>query len=82
MTGYAVEVLLPASPRSNGSSASPRMSGFANFVAPVADRQLSVELPEPDVIAGIVRSAVPERLSQRIVPEVIGISLLNGGTST
>ncbi len=58
------------------------MSGFANFVVPVADRQLTVELPEPDLIAGIVRSAFPKRLSQQIVPEVMGISLLNSGTST
>ena len=58
------------------------MSGFANFVGPVPDRQLTVELSEPDVIAGIVRGAVPECLSHQPVPEVMGISLLNGGTST
>lgn len=50
---------------------SPRTSACANFVGSVADQQLTFELPEPAVIAGTVRSVVPEPLSQQLLPEII-----------
>ena len=68
-------------PRSNGSSVSPRTGGCAKFVGPVADRQPMVELREPEVIAGIVRSALPGPPFQQLAPEDMDISLLRGGTS-